>query len=109
MEMPKPIRVGAYMFAFKIAPTEREDELEDALGFFDMDSECIFLDPTLEDHPVRYAEVILHEVSHAVNEVYGAYEDGLTEEEFVKRNSRGWTQVHRDNPDLMEFVKRKLH
>lgn len=111
MNMPQPIRVGPYTIKFEmIDPDEEKDEeTVDAWGFFDMRGQRICLDPELEQHPTLYAEVIMHEVQHAINEVYGVPEDGHKEEKMVTQGARGWTQVLMDNPQLLDFVKMKLH
>lgn len=111
MNLPQPIRVGPYTVKFvEIDPDEEhEEEVKDAWGFFDMRLQRICLDKELENNPVLYAEVIMHEVQHAINEVYGVSEDGHKEEKMVTQGARGWTQVLKDNPELLDFVKMKLH
>lgn len=111
MQLPEAIRVGPYTIVFKeIEPTDEHDEnTEDAWGYFDMRHQRICLDPELADKPTLLAEVIMHEVQHAINEVYGVPEDTHTEEKMVTQGARGWTQVLMDNPHLMDYVKMKLH
>ena len=113
MDLPAPIKVGHYTIVFKMLGPDyvhdEEDATKDAWGFFDPKDWVIMLDPGLEERPVLLAEVIIHEVQHAINEVYGVSEDNHTEEKMVTQGARGWTQVLIDNPHLMEFVKMKLH
>lgn len=111
MQLPEGIKVGPYTIVFQeINPDEEHEEnVQDAWGFFDMRHQRICLDPELEGRPVLMAEVIMHEVTHAINEVYGVSEDSHPEEKMVTQGARGWTQVLKDNPHLMDFVKSKLH
>lgn len=112
MDVPEPIKVGPFTIQFKVMGEDHvhdDESTEDAWGYFDMENQTIWLCHTLADKPVIFAEVILHEVQHAINDVYGVQEDGHKEEKMVTQGARGWTQVHMDNPHLMDFVSMKLH
>lgn len=112
MELPKPIRVGHYKVRFEVVPENydhEEDDTKDAWGFYVPKYKVIYLDPELEEHPIMLAEVLIHEVQHAINDVYGVEEDTHSEEKMVTQGSRGWTQVMIDSPELMDFIRMKLH
>lgn len=112
MDLPKPIKVGHYKVVFKEVTADyehEEDDTKDAWGFYVPKYKVIYLDPELAELPIMLAEVVIHEVQHAINDVYGVEEDNHSEEKMVTQGARGWTQVMIDNPELMDFIRMKLH
>lgn len=112
MEVPKPIRVGPFVVKFNVIPEDfdhDEEDTVDALGFYVPRSKMIYLDAALEADPITYAEVLIHEIQHAINDIYGVEEDTHSEEKMVTQGARGWTQVLIDSPEVMDFIRMKLH
>lgn len=107
MELPLPVKVGPYLIRFKWMDEgpETGDDVEVDLGQFDMDKENIMLHPILVERPTFYLEVVLHELTHAINEVYGVSEDHHSEEKMTKQQARGWAQVVKDNPAFWEWIR----
>jgi hypothetical protein len=56
---------------------------------------------------VKAAETFLHELGHAIFWTFGI-EDEDKEERTVNLFSTGWTQVFRDNPWALDWMKRAL-
>lgn len=56
-------------------------------------------------------EVVLHEISHAIFDCFGLddEDDALKEERVIHAMGCGWTQVFRDNPELVEWINETLH
>jgi hypothetical protein len=50
---------------------------------------------------------LLHEAGHAIYATYALTEDD-TEERIVAAFATGWAQVFRDNPWLLEWLRRSL-
>ncbi len=60
----------------------------------------------LEDNKnkLRTLETLVHEIKHAICTSY--HIEITDEEEVVTRISAAWTQVYRDNPELVKFIGR---
>ena len=56
---------------------------------------------------INVVDTLLHEINHAIYWAYGIYNDDK-EERTVAIFSSAWTQVYRDNPWLLEFIKHNL-
>lgn len=56
---------------------------------------------------IHMIDTLLHEIGHAIYWTYGIH-DTDEEERVVGVFATGWTQVYRDNPDLLEFIKDNL-
>jgi len=57
--------------------------------------------------PTKIVDTLIHELNHAIYWVYGM-EDGDEEERIVGTMATAWTQVYRDNPDILDFIKTAL-
>ena len=58
-----------------------------------------------DDAPVQYlAELVTHELDHAIWDISGLPDCGATEEQIVSAFARSWLQIWRDNPDLIAFI-----
>lgn len=58
--------------------------------------------------PTKMVYTLIHEINHAI---YWAYklDDEDKEERIVSTFATAWTQIYRDNPALMDFIKEKLN
>lgn len=54
---------------------------------------------------MRAVDTFVHEVGHAIYSAYGM-EDEDKEERIVLTFARGWSQVFRDNPALLDWIAR---
>jgi len=101
MNLPTILKIGHLdIDVEEMSPTEA---LTNAYyGVFES-TECrikVFMGESL----YRTLEVLLHEVNHAIYHVY-QMEDVLAEETVASVLAAGWTQVYRDNPELLDFIK----
>jgi hypothetical protein len=119
--LPKPVRIGPHQWRFvwvtptPAAPVEtaqfaadpapRATADEDAWGWCSYGDHMIQLHPELARRPSLFAEVLWHEVGHAINHIYGV-KDGQDEEEFTTQSARGWLQVFRDNRHFFTYIGR---
>lgn len=53
--------------------------------------------------PWKVVDTVLHEITHAIWWAYGL-EDGDVEERVAGTFGRAWTQIWRDNPDLLAWL-----
>jgi len=102
-ELPKTIRIGPH----DITISRRADVDDRNFGTWSENEMLIRLDQTFHA-PSREVEVVLHEIEHAVRDIYVAKEKD-PEERHTTTVMRGWTQVWRDNPDLLRWVMDSLH
>lgn len=103
--MLKKVRVAA--FDFEIIPwTHKEATSMQRYGECSSFELKIRIDETLV--PVQMVDTLLHEIGHAI---YWAYniEDEDKEERIVSTQATAWTQIFRDNPELLSFITQSLH
>lgn len=121
LPLPKPIRIGPHKWRFEWIepspatpvesaqfagePTARRAAEDDVWGWCSFGEHSIQLHPELVARPSLFAEVLWHEVGHAINYMYGV-KDGQDEEEFTTQAARGWLQVFRDNRHLFAYIGR---
>jgi len=101
--LPRKIKVGAYDWRIKIASGENDD----AWGEAEADKHLITLWP--EDMPSAQflVGILMHELLHGIFS-----SDWLTmadqEEAVVQGFERGLVALYRDNPKLLNWIKRGL-
>lgn len=110
-DLPSTIRVGGVDFEVLLAGPEWRDG-ENVVGQFSPDTAQITLYGGLPRS--RMADVLLHEVHHAVLWACNLDESlrlgntgpdpGWPEEDLVTRATRAWLAVWRDNPGLYVFI-----
>src|SRR6476660_5638592 len=100
--LPRRIKVGAYDWRIKIATGDN-----DAWGLTEWDSYRITIWPDDMPSAQFLVGIVLHELLHAI---YAA--DWLTmadqEEAIVQGFERGLVALYRDNPKLLNWIKRGL-
>ena len=100
-KLPKTIRISAHDFTIK---EWNAIESHDS-GLYGQWSELaleIRVNSTLKLYQVL--ETLLHEINHAIVRFYNIKE-GDNHERVVEAMSVGWTQVYRDNPTLISWIK----
>lgn len=103
MKPPKSIRVGP----FDIKTKQLEGEARDScLGTFSETTLSISMRDVFETDQ-QEAETYLHELLHAIYNIYGIREKD-SQERIVTQMSIGMASVIRDNPDLVGWLKEKL-
>jgi hypothetical protein len=103
--LPDSIRVGPY--DMRLMPLDGSTaEAAGVFGFFKRRDQVIAIDV---DHVscTGLADTLIHEITHAIWWVQGL-EDKDEEERTVGTLSTGWTQVYRDNPWILDWLKKAL-
>ena len=100
MKLPESIRIAGYDVDI-IQPTPREMAKNLRYGYFDADELTIAIDSS--QTPVRLADVLIHEIMHAVSFFYNVYPED-DEERTVRTSATGFMQVLRDNPELYLYL-----
>lgn len=104
LKLPKKLKVGTYTFNIKIVPaTDPDLDGNDGMTLFHK-FEILFDE---ELHSQRAHVVVLHEVIHAINFVYGI-EDGSTEEHVTTQLSTGFAGFMKDNPKLFQWISANI-
>ena len=108
VHLPKKVEVGTYEFPIQIihAGDPRLGEDADGITFFGSPDElqvsrCILIAGRLG--PKKTLEVVLHEVTHAINYVSNI-DNGADEEEIAERHGAAWAQFWLDNPRLLRWL-----
>ncbi len=99
--MPRTIRVGPFDYTVK----QWSGMASSNAGNWGLCDRCTLTILVAEGlHPMREAEVLLHEVLHAA---YDTGHAGATEGEEAMVSTLGYqlSQVIRDNPDLMRYFE----
>lgn len=105
--LPRRLRVGQYAFKVVFLATDDHPKLEGspARTVMGLDEYTIYLHRGMTWQ--RAAEVVLHEVQHAVNWVRDIT-DRSKEEEFVTENAAGLTEVFIHNPKFHDWHCREI-
>lgn len=105
--LPPVVKVGSVRLRFIVTSPKRRRELFGNNGLCLFDEGQILLDREffVKASPAQAANVVQHEVSHAINYVFGVTDD-CTEEQFVERHTNGLMAVYHDNPDFAAWVVR---
>ena len=103
MNLPAKLRVGPYDVS--IVPLEKSEARDNYGAFSSLDLEIRMRDDFKTPHMA--ADTFLHEVLHAIWFVHGIRaKDG--EERIVSTLSTGLSQVIRDNPKAVEWLRNAL-
>jgi hypothetical protein len=107
--LPRRVKVGAYDWRIKVEAGDSED-----YGEADFDKATISVWPANHQSPERLVGTVIHELLHVIydeKELSGAVNDGReqdTEEEVVVGFETGLVSLFRDNPKLLNWIKRGL-
>jgi len=102
--LPKAIRVGAFDFAVEVLKPMTAGALR-RFGEFSAMENCIRVDPNADR--IKVLDTLLHEINHAVFWAYNI-DDKDDEERTVGHMASAWTQIYRDNPDLLRFISESV-
>lgn len=111
--LPRVVKIGGYTYRIKVVATDDPnlahpaDPEQRCDGMTYETTQRIYLDATM--HPQRAAVVVLHELIHAINSVYGVTDES-TEEQVTTQISTGLMAFWRDNPKVFTWLNsaRKL-
>jgi Zn-dependent peptidase ImmA (M78 family) len=100
-KLPKTIKIGAYDIKLKYW-----GELQETFGQYFEVEQTIYLAPVSD--ATLAADTLLHEIMHAIFHIYviQAHDD---EERTVTTLSSGLTQVFKDNPAILDYIKDTLY
>lgn len=116
MRLPTNIKIGGHDYVVRQVKDPHLDG-DWVLGMFQANEQRIVLSKKhLANHPSREVEVFLHEILHGI-----FYNSGILrlvgppvnqrelEEHVVDATAVGLTAVFKDNPNLIDYVKGRLH
>jgi hypothetical protein len=103
--LPRRIQIGPNTFRVIVGTPESNPDLEENNGMTYMQKFQIHL---LEGMPAQLAaEIVQHEVSHCINNVYGV-DDDSSEEHSVTQHSKGLTELWLRNPRLLNWMVKTI-
>lgn len=102
IELPKSIRVGYAEVTVGIFPREVASA-GNRMGEYDPRRCLIRIDDDQERSDLCNLDTLLHEIVHAIFHHYDLH-DSDREEKLVTVIAGAWTQIYRDNPDLLRFI-----
>jgi predicted mannosyl-3-phosphoglycerate phosphatase (HAD superfamily) len=103
--LPRRIHVGGHTYRVLIQSVEENAELENAFGLTDLEKFRIHL---FVGMPASQAlEVVQHEVSHVINDVFGVTDDS-SEEQFTTQHSKGLIEIQLRNPRYVNWINKTL-
>lgn len=105
--IPKEVRIGPYRYSVvldKQAINQTRAEMKsDVAGACDFTKQIITIDP--DQHADGVAEVLLHEVMHAIQNTVGiGSKERIVAHEMIYRTAPVTLAVLRDNPELVRFL-----
>lgn len=104
--LPRRVHVGHATFRIVVcAPADSVHLADENDGCTVLQEYKIFLNN--EMHLQAAVEVVQHEVTHAINWVYGV-DDDSTEEQFTTQHSKGQLEVWMRNPRLLNWIVKQL-
>lgn len=104
--LPDSIRVGPFDIRLTRMSASHASAAE-AFGYFSREDEVIAVEASPNGSPYGIADTLIHEINHAIFWAYGLRDDDA-EERTVATMATGWTQVYRDNPWLLDWLKKAL-
>lgn len=103
--LPKSLRIGPFDFQI-IEYHPMSAAACRRYGEFSSMEVCIRIDP--QAGCVKTVDTLIHELTHAIYWTYGI-DDKDKEERVAGFMGTAWTQIYRDNPDLLRFIGEALH
>lgn len=98
-QLPRCVRVGPYDYAITIC------KLPDIFGRFNSIDQTIEISD-INKTKIMAVDTLMHEINHAI--IWANAVSLSDEESIVSGITPGWTQVYRDNPWLLDWIKRGL-
>ncbi len=103
--LPRRVKIGQYTFRIRISNPEESPDLEGCDGITDFETFRIYLD---ERMPLQRAvNVVQHELTHAINWVYGI-NDGADEEHITTQHTNGIVEMWISNPKVVNWFVKNL-
>ena len=104
VKIPEKLKIACFDIKVKKV-SERESAITQRYGHFS----SLDLSMSIQDglDPIKTIDTLLHEIGHVIYWAYGL-EDSDKEERLISTMSTAWTQVYRDNPQLLKFIQYML-
>jgi hypothetical protein len=103
--LPRRIKIGQYTFRLLVSNPVESSILTDCDGITDFETFRIYLDEKL--HRQRAINVVQHELTHAINWVYGI-DDGAAEEHITTQHTNGLIELWVSNPKILSWFNKNL-
>jgi hypothetical protein len=104
-KLPSSVRVGPFDFRLERWSSHAADDAR-AWGRCSYSEIAIRIQENIP-LPEKAADVLLHEIGHAIFWTW-KLQDGDKEERIVSTMATAWTQVYRDNPWLIDWIKEAI-
>lgn len=104
-KLPASIRIGPIDFRIEKWSSHAADSRR-AWGECSLSEFVIRIQENIP-RPEKTADTLLHEIGHAIWAVW-KLEDADKEERVVSTMATAWTQVYRDNPWLLDWIKEAI-
>jgi hypothetical protein len=105
MNRPTSLRIGAFDIAIETM-TPVQVQVANGHGSFSSAELMIRVEETAAS-PASAVDTLLHEIGHAIWFAY-LLEDTDKEERTVATMATAWTQIYRDNPELVAWIAATL-
>lgn len=107
--LPSVVKVGAHRLRFSLVTERSRPEIAGCNGLILFDTSEILLNRSFFEQalPQLAANVVQHEVTHAINWVYGV-RDGSKEEVFCEQHTNGLIAFLHDNPEYARWLLRVI-
>ena len=103
--LPRRVKIGQYTFRITITTAKDNDVLEGCDGITDFEAFRIYLHEGIARQ--RAINVVQHELTHAINWVYGI-DDGALEEHITTQHTNGLIELWVSNPKVMNWFVKNL-
>ncbi len=100
--LPQIIKIAAFDFKIVLWTYDKANS-HNCYGRLSVNEKTISIDETLDRY--QMLNTLIHEINHAI---YWAYniQDKDKEERIVTTFATAWTQIYRDNIDLLKFIEK---
>jgi len=103
--LPRRVKIGQYTFRVIVSNKTDSPDLEGCDGITDFEKFRVYLDESL---PLQRAvNVVQHELTHAINWVYGV-DDGALEEHITTQHTNGLVEMWMSNPKVVNWFVKQL-
>lgn len=103
--LPRKAKIGQYTFRITLTTAEKNSILVDCDEMTDFVAFRIYIDENL--HRQRAINVVQHELTHAINWVYGV-DDGAEEETITTQHTNGLIELWVNNPKIFNWFVKSL-
>jgi hypothetical protein len=104
VELPKKVKVAA--FDIEIIPYRGHSaRVGEVFGEFSCVEQSISIDTSVSE--MQILDTLIHEVMHAIYWIY-SLDDSDEEERIVSVMATAWTQIYRDNPEILNFISKTI-